>query len=82
VKKDENYIPNETFNRIVFFVAMKKIPDIYFDKLSENGIILAPIIELDNYHILTRYHKKNGKVLSETIEQCLFVSMSDIMLST
>jgi protein-L-isoaspartate(D-aspartate) O-methyltransferase len=33
--------------------------------------------EAENYHIITRFYKKNGRITSEAIEQCLFVPVLD-----
>jgi len=61
------------FERILFSATAKEIPPVLFEQLAEGGILLAPVEESENYHIITRYYKKNGKITSETIEQCLFV---------
>ncbi|MCB4742720.1 MAG: protein-L-isoaspartate(D-aspartate) O-methyltransferase [Sulfurovum sp.] len=65
------------FERILFSATAKEIPQVLFDQLMEGGILLAPIEQTENYHILTRFYKKNGRVTSETIEQCLFVPVLD-----
>jgi len=70
----KQYAPYE---RILFSATAKKIPDIVFEQLAEGGILVAPIEESENYHIITRYYKKNGRITSETIEQCLFVPVLD-----
>jgi len=61
------------FERILFSATAKKIPEELFEQLAEGGILIAPIEEAKNYHIITRYYKKNGRITSESIEQCLFV---------
>ena len=70
----KQYAPYE---RILFSATAKKIPDIVFEQLAEGGILVAPVEESENYHIITRYYKKNGRITSETIEQCLFVPVLD-----
>ena len=65
------------FERILFSATAKEIPDILFDQLAEGGIMIAPVEEAENYHIITRFYKKNGRITSETIEQCLFVPVLD-----
>ncbi len=65
------------FERILFSATAKKIPDVIFEQLAEGGILVAPIEQSENYHILTRFYKKNGRITSETIEQCLFVPVLD-----
>ena len=76
---EKDWEPKETFDRIVFSLSMEEVPNIYFHKLAENGIIIVPLEVADNYQILTKYSKKNGIITIESIEQCLFVSMSDII---
>jgi len=61
------------FERILFSATAKEVPEVLFEQLAEGGILVAPIEERENYHIITRYYKKNGRISSETIEQCLFV---------
>jgi len=65
------------FERILFSATAKEIPEILFDQLAEGGILIAPVEETENYHIITRYYKKNGRITSESIEQCLFVPVLD-----
>jgi len=65
------------FERILFSATAKEIPEALFEQLAEGGILLAPVEQTENYHIITRYYKKNGRITSETIEQCLFVPVLD-----
>lgn len=65
------------FERILLSATAKKIPQVLFEQLAEGGILLAPVEEAENYHIITRYYKKHGRITSETIEQCLFVPVLD-----
>lgn len=65
------------FERIIFSATAKEIPEVLFEQLAEGGILLAPVEEAENYHIITRYYKKNGRITSETIEQSLFVPILD-----
>jgi protein-L-isoaspartate(D-aspartate) O-methyltransferase len=65
------------FERILFSATAKEIPEALFEQLAEGGILLAPVEQAENYHIITRYYKKNGRITSETIEQCLFVPVLD-----
>jgi protein-L-isoaspartate(D-aspartate) O-methyltransferase len=77
--RKRDWEPKETFDRIVFSMSIEEVPKIYLDKLSENGIIIAPLEIRDNYQVLTKYHKKNGVISIESIEQCSFISMSGII---
>ena len=76
---EQDWEPKETFDRIVFSLSVEEVPNIYFYKLAENGIIITPLEMRNNYQILTKYHKKNGVISIESIEQCSFVSMSNII---
>ena len=70
----KEYAPYE---RILFSATAKKVPQVLFDQLAEGGILIAPIEETSNYHIITRYYKKNGRISYETIEPCFFVPVLD-----
>ena len=65
------------FERILFSATAKEIPEVLFEQLAEGGILVAPIEQAENYHIITRYYKKNGRITSESIEQSLFVPILD-----
>ncbi len=69
----KEYAPYE---RILFSATVKEIPTSLFEQLDENGILLAPI-ERGDEQIITKYHKKNGHITSESIESCLFVPVLD-----
>ncbi|CAA6800104.1 MAG: Protein-L-isoaspartate O-methyltransferase (EC [uncultured Sulfurovum sp.] len=70
----KQYAPYE---RILLSATAKKVPEVLFEQLAEGGILVAPIEEKENYHIITRYYKKKGRITSETIEHCLFVPILD-----
>ena len=65
------------FERILLSATAKEIPEVLFEQLAEGGILVAPIEQAENYHIITRYYKKNGRITSESIEQSLFVPILD-----
>lgn len=65
------------FERILFSATAKEIPEALFEQLAEGGILVAPIEQAENYHIITRYYKKNGRISSESIEPSLFVPILD-----
>ena len=77
--EEQDWEPKEIFDRIVFSMSVEEVPNIYFYKLAENGIIIAPLEVRDNYQIITKYHKKNGVISIESIEQCSFISMSSVI---
>ena len=60
------------FDRIIFTAATKNIPDIIFSHISENGIIVCPIIKNDK-QIIVKYTKINKKIISEEYDDVLFV---------
>ena len=60
------------FDRIIFTAATNEISNIFFDYISENGIIVAPIIE-GSKQILKKYIKKNGIIITENLTEVLFV---------
>ena len=64
------------YERILFSATIKKVPYTLFEQLEDNGILLAPI-ESGNQQIITKYHKKDGKILAYPIESCLFVPVLD-----
>ena len=64
------------FERIVFSATADRVPDVLFDQLVDGGILVAPINE-NGLQIITRYYKRNGRITSEAIEQCLFVPVLD-----
>jgi len=64
-----NYAP---FDRILFSATAEKIPEVLFNQLSENGILVAPILK-NNKEIITKFKKQNGRIISQEIEGCKFV---------
>jgi len=64
-----NYAP---FDRILFSATAEKIPEVLFNQLSENGILVAPILK-NNKEIITKFKKQNGRIIEKEIEECKFV---------
>ena len=60
------------FDRIIFTAATKEISDNIINHIKEKGIIVAPMINNDK-QILTKFIKKNNKLISEKISDVLFV---------
>ena len=60
------------FDRIIFTAATTEISNSFFDNISENGIIIAPIINGSN-QILKKYIKKDGIINTENLTDVLFV---------
>lgn len=71
-----NWMPiNEKFDRILFSLSVKEISQEWFNCLTEDGILIAPIELTNDYQILTKYHRKGNRIVVEEIEQCKFVSL-------
>ena len=60
------------FDRIIFTAATKNIPNKFFNQITNNGIIIAPIID-NSKQILKKFTKNNNKILIENITEVLFV---------
>ncbi len=60
------------FDRIIFTAATKKISEVIFSHISENGIIVCPLIKNEK-QIIIKYIKKNKKIISEQYDDVLFV---------
>jgi len=65
------------YDRILFSATAKEIPQVLFDQLKDDGILIAPIEQAPGYHIITRFHKKNGNITSEALESAKFVPILD-----
>ncbi len=60
------------YDRILFSASAPKPPMHLFDQLKEGGILVAPI-EQEGKQIITRFYKKDGKIMMEQLDACLFV---------
>ena len=60
------------FDRIIFTAATNQISNIFFNYISENGVIVAPIIK-GSKQILKKYIKKDGIIITENLTNVLFV---------
>ena len=60
------------FDRIIFTAATKKISNLIFDHIKNNGIIVAPIINKNN-QVLKKFIKKNTEIVEEEIANVVFV---------
>jgi protein-L-isoaspartate(D-aspartate) O-methyltransferase len=65
------------YDRILLSATTQKVPDILFEQLKDGGILIAPIEQSSNYHIITRYYKYNNHITSEAIEPARFVPILD-----
>ena len=64
------------FDRIIFTAATRNISQNFFNQISNNGIIVAPIVE-GSKQILKKYTKKNNQILTKNITNVLFVPNLD-----
>ena len=60
------------FDRIIFTASTNNIPNIFFNHLKEDGILIAPII-MGSKQILNKYSKENGKIKIESLTEVVFV---------
>lgn len=60
------------FDRIIFTAATNKISSNFFNQISNNGIVVAPIIE-GSKQILKKYTKKDNEIIIEKLTSVLFV---------
>jgi len=65
------------YDRILLSATINEVPDILFEQLKDGGILIAPIEQTPNYHIITRFYKQNGNISSETLEPARFVPILD-----
>jgi len=79
VHKGKNWKIKEKFNTIVVSMAIDKVPNDWFEQLFEGGILIAPMIEVENYHLLTLFYKRNGRIEQESVEQVSFITMQDVI---
>jgi len=55
------------FDRILIPSPAPEAPHSLFEQLADQGI-LAAIVPIDDLQVITRYYKRKGKILQETIE--------------
>lgn len=79
VHKGKSWKIKEKFNAIVVSMAIEKVPNHWFDQLLEGGILIAPMMEAENYHILTLFYKRNGRIEQKSVEQFSFITMQDVI---
>jgi protein-L-isoaspartate(D-aspartate) O-methyltransferase len=69
----EQYAP---FDRILFSASARAIPQKLFDQLREGGILIAPM-EKGREQVITRFTKRAGKIMEDSLEICDFVPILD-----
>ncbi len=60
------------FDRIIFTAATNQVSDYILNQLSDDGIIVLPIVK-KNKQILVRYKKNKNKIKKEEYDDVLFV---------
>ncbi len=69
----KNYAP---YDRILFSAYATQIPEILLDQLSDDGILVAPILH-NGKQFITRLRKNGTNLQKEILEECLFVPIVD-----
>lgn len=64
------------YDRILFSAHTAQIPQILFEQLSENGILVAPLLE-NGKQFITKFTKIEDKIQQTRLEECLFVPVRD-----
>jgi len=66
------WIQYAPYDRILFSASAQSIPSRLIEQLSEGGILVAPV-EKDSKQMIMRYRKRNGRLIEETLDECIFV---------
>ncbi len=64
------------FDRILFSATAKEIPQKLFDQLSQDGMLVAPML-MQGEQIICRFTKKGDSIVQEELEECDFVPILD-----
>ena len=64
------------FERILFSASLTQVPQVIFDQLALEGVLVAPV-ERGKEQIITRYIKREDGIKTEEIKACLFVPVVD-----
>ena len=64
----------EPFDRIIVTAASPKVPQILVDQLSDNGIMIIPVGNI-NHQFLKKVEKKDGKITITDYDACRFVPL-------
>jgi protein-L-isoaspartate(D-aspartate) O-methyltransferase len=66
------WIQYAPYDRILYSATAKEIPQKIFNQLSDDGILVAPLLIKDK-QIITRFYKSGNKIKQEELEECDFV---------
>ncbi len=64
----------EPFDRIIVTAASPEVPQILVDQLSDNGIMIIPVGNI-NHQFLKKVEKKDGKITITDYDGCRFVPL-------
>ncbi len=64
----------EPFDRIIVTAASPKVPQILVDQLSDNGIMIIPVGNI-NLQFLKKVEKKDGEIIITDYDACRFVPL-------
>lgn len=64
------------YDRILFSASIPEVPQKIFDQLKIGGILVAPI-DKGQHQIITRFTKKEAGIVTEELDDCLFVPVKD-----
>ena len=70
---NNGWVEQIPFDRIIFTAATKKISTNIFSHIKDGGIIVCPIIKNNNQQVITKYKRKNNKLISKEFDDVLFV---------
>jgi protein-L-isoaspartate(D-aspartate) O-methyltransferase len=70
------WIQYAPYDRILFSASAQSIPERLIEQLAEGGILVAPV-ENNSKQMIMRYRKHNGRLIEETLEECIFVPVLD-----
>ena len=64
------------YDRIILSCFCQSVPDRLFSQLKDDGILVAPVAK-DNKQYITQYKKSNGQIISQILDECVFVPLLD-----
>ncbi len=70
----KGYEKEAPYDRIIVTAACPKIPDSLKKQLKENGVIVAPVGDL-NEQVMIKARKKSGKLIEESLGHFMFVPL-------
>ena len=68
---------NDKFDRIVLSFAVNSV-DEYIELLSDNGMLIVPLMEENDFQLLTLFTKSHSGLITEYLKPCIFLKMEDM----